>query len=255
MVSSSPHVLARDLTKGIPFPDNTFEVLYHSHVLEHIPPAIAPVFIADCFRVLKPGGVVRIAVPDLEQIAREYLRLLEQNLANETEKSAENYNYVLLELIDQLARDRSGGLMAEFMANEKVKDFDFVYKRSGEEARHLREHSQKRKGVSKWSVLAEKVKNSEFRSIRNELKKQVWGKMFGKSYEIGHFRQSGETHQWMYDQYSLPRLLKSQGFEGAHKTGAFESMVPNWASFELDGKDGMIFKPDSLFVEAKKPLR
>ncbi len=255
MVSSSPHVLARDLTKGIPFPANTFEVVYHSHVLEHIPPAIAPVFIADCYRVLKPGGVLRVAVPDLEQITREYLRLLDQNLANETPKTAENYDYVLLELLDQLARNQSGGLLAEFIAKEDVKDLDFVYKRGGEEARHLREHQAAQKGTSKVGILMEKVKKGEFRSIKNEFKKRIWSKMFGKNYEIGSFRQSGETHQWMYDQYSLPRLLTSQGFEAARKTGAFDSQIANWPSFELDGKDGMIFKPDSLFVEAKKPMK
>ncbi|CAN5319299.1 hypothetical protein BH09BAC1_BH09BAC1_13520 [soil metagenome] len=105
------------------------------------------------------------------------------------------------------------------------------------------------------SILIEKVKKGEYRSIKNELKKRVWNKMFGKNYEIGTFRQSGETHQWMYDQYSLPRLLKSQGFETARKMGAFESSIAAWSTYELDGKDGMIFKPDSLFVEARKPFK
>ncbi len=35
MVSKSEHVLAHNLREGIPFPDAHFEVVYHSHVLEH----------------------------------------------------------------------------------------------------------------------------------------------------------------------------------------------------------------------------
>ena len=74
--SSSPYVQDYDLQKGIPFQDNFFDVVYHSHLLEHFPKHKATDFMIECFRVLKPGGTIRIVVPDLEQIAKLYLKTL-----------------------------------------------------------------------------------------------------------------------------------------------------------------------------------
>ena len=75
--SNSPQVIAHDLNRGIPFPAETFDAIYHSHVLEHFAPQDGAQFIAECRRVLKPGGILRVAVPDLEQICRLYLAALE----------------------------------------------------------------------------------------------------------------------------------------------------------------------------------
>ena len=79
MYSDTPDVMAYNLLKGIPFSDNHFEVVYHAQVLEHSPKDDAPGFIKECFRVLKPGGVIRIVVPDLEGIVTEYLKYLKVN--------------------------------------------------------------------------------------------------------------------------------------------------------------------------------
>jgi ubiquinone/menaquinone biosynthesis C-methylase UbiE len=71
-ISSNAAVRACDLNKGIPFPDNSFQVVYHSHVLEHFPKDKAFELMQECRRVLETGGVIRVAVPDLEQIVRMY---------------------------------------------------------------------------------------------------------------------------------------------------------------------------------------
>ena len=52
-------------TKPLPFPSNTFECIFSEHMIEHIPIRAAQEFIAECARVLKPGGVLRIATPDM----------------------------------------------------------------------------------------------------------------------------------------------------------------------------------------------
>ena len=70
-------VIAHNLLNGIPFDDNTFDVVYHSHVLEHFPQDKAIDFIRECYRVLKPGGIIRVAVHDLEQIIKNYSRLID----------------------------------------------------------------------------------------------------------------------------------------------------------------------------------
>jgi SAM-dependent methyltransferase len=68
-----PDVIVHDLRKGIPAPSDSVDVVYHSHVLEHIDREIAPVFLRECLRVLRPGGIIRVVVPDLEKAAEEYL--------------------------------------------------------------------------------------------------------------------------------------------------------------------------------------
>jgi SAM-dependent methyltransferase len=63
----------RDLNKGIPHPDESVDAIYSSHFLEHLWPEQAEFIVQECHRVLKPGGTLRLVVPDLELIARKYL--------------------------------------------------------------------------------------------------------------------------------------------------------------------------------------
>jgi predicted SAM-dependent methyltransferase len=54
-----------DLRRGLPFKNNSVDIIYHSHFLEHLYKKDARDFLSECFRILKPGGLMRIAVPDL----------------------------------------------------------------------------------------------------------------------------------------------------------------------------------------------
>ncbi|MFN3944542.1 MAG: class I SAM-dependent methyltransferase [Allosphingosinicella sp.] len=55
-------------------PSRSIDVLYTSHMLEHLDQAEARRFLAEALRVLRPGGILRIAVPDIRLQAEEYLR-------------------------------------------------------------------------------------------------------------------------------------------------------------------------------------
>ena len=90
----SDNVMRHDLRKGIPFEDNSVDAVYHSHVLEHIDREAVPGFLAEILRVLKPGGIHRIVVPDLESQARAYLQTLDKALNNGS--GAEEHAYVLV---------------------------------------------------------------------------------------------------------------------------------------------------------------
>ncbi len=57
----------------IPLSDCSAAAVYSSHMLEHLDRGEARQFLAEAFRVLAPGGVVRIAVPDLRRLARSYI--------------------------------------------------------------------------------------------------------------------------------------------------------------------------------------
>lgn len=54
-----------DLSKGIPFPDNSVDFIYNEHFIEHLSYKDGFAFMNEAYRVLKPGGVMRIACPDL----------------------------------------------------------------------------------------------------------------------------------------------------------------------------------------------
>jgi predicted SAM-dependent methyltransferase len=58
-----------DATKRFPFPDASLDFVYSEHFVEHISPEGAAVCFAEVFRCLKPGGVFRIATPDLTKYA------------------------------------------------------------------------------------------------------------------------------------------------------------------------------------------
>lgn len=54
-----------DLAYGIPFTDQSVDFVYSSHFLEHMHKQDAVHLLQESFRVLRPGGVVRVCVPDL----------------------------------------------------------------------------------------------------------------------------------------------------------------------------------------------
>jgi SAM-dependent methyltransferase len=64
--TTNTFMLNHDLRHGIPAADNSLDLAYHSHMLEHLSYTDGIEFTKECLRVLKPGGTLRILVPDLE---------------------------------------------------------------------------------------------------------------------------------------------------------------------------------------------
>ena len=63
-----------DLRNRLPFRENTFEGVFSEHCMEHLNPWDSYSLLFDIFRVLQPGGVVRIIVPDAEKYVEFYNR-------------------------------------------------------------------------------------------------------------------------------------------------------------------------------------
>lgn len=58
--------LCWDITKGLPLPDNSIKGIFSEHCLEHIAYFQCCRVLKEFYRILRPGGVVRIIVPDAE---------------------------------------------------------------------------------------------------------------------------------------------------------------------------------------------
>jgi len=58
-------IVLHDLTRPFPWPEESVDVVYSSHTLEHPSKEEGLKFLKECHRVLRRGGIIRILVPDL----------------------------------------------------------------------------------------------------------------------------------------------------------------------------------------------
>jgi predicted SAM-dependent methyltransferase len=230
IVPAGPGVRQHDLRAPLPFKQGEFAAVYHSHVLEHLPHSQALPFLRECHRVLAPGGILRVVVPDLETIVRLYLKYLEGGLAGDPQ-AAQRYDWMVLELLDQMVREQSGGEVRSYWQQNPMPEEEFVIQRCGSEVLRVLEVLRK-----------EKPKQGKPAPIVQPSPTQV-----------AEFRASGEVHKWMYDRYSLSVLLNQAGFHQFKVCACNESQIPAFNSYLLDiNADDSVRKPDSLFVEARK---
>jgi len=252
LVSQSPDVIACDLRNGIPVADAGADAVYSSHVLEHLRRHEVPGFLAECRRVLAPSGTLRIVVPDLEGICRTYLDRLEAALAGEPGVE-DDYDWIMLELFDQTVREEPGGGMRAYLTSGPVPNVDFVRRRIGSEADSMLAPAAATTGAAPH-VRAVRAARRSLHQWRTTTRARLLGPDGPDVARLGRMRMSGEVHQWMYDRYSLARLLEQNGFRSAQATSAVNSAVPGWSSFHLDTDEtGAIRKPDSLFMESVRP--
>jgi len=57
----------------LPLPDQSVDVVYSSHMFEHLSRSESRAFLAEALRVLRPLGWIRLAVPDLRRLAEQYV--------------------------------------------------------------------------------------------------------------------------------------------------------------------------------------
>lgn len=68
----SSAIVIHDLRKRFPWDSDTADAVYSSHTLEHLSREEGRFFLQECRRVLKPGGIARIVVPDLKSLVSAY---------------------------------------------------------------------------------------------------------------------------------------------------------------------------------------
>ena len=191
-----PDTIKWDLRKGIPFEDNTFDVLYHSHFIEHLHQKVAGEFLKECRRVLKVSGIIRVVVPNLEMLCREYLDTFQLLAGTESTVpgAMEKHEQNIRNLLSQMVASEPGG--------------------TAEQGRFVR--------------------NLE-RFIR------------------GDTSRTGDIHRWMYDKYTLQKLLLIADFKDVRVESESTGRIPGWPSYCLDtNKDGSPYKRESIYAEGIK---
>jgi SAM-dependent methyltransferase len=237
-----------DARRSWPFADSEVDVIYHSHVLEHLKTNEANTFLTECRRVLKPGGVMRVVVPDLEGIALTYLRELETARKS---KTTVLYDWMILEIIDQLTREKTGGQMLHYLRTITSNDLALLRVRAGDAV--VQSCIQTARPALWRRLTFSKVWQRGRIEVGALMLLCLGGRAWTQAFREGLFRKSGEVHRQMYDEFSLGRLLLGYGFLAPVRRTAYESAISRFAEFELDMVQDTVRKPDSLFMEVVKP--
>lgn len=248
---SLPDVIPVNVLKGLPFEKNTFDFVYSSHFLEHITKEEADFVLSEMHRVLKKNGIARIVVPDLENLCREYIKVLSNIKDSENKKK---YNWITVELLDQLVRKESGGEMLSVLKSEETKKdkvlVDYIRHRVGED-------------VSRYSTKDLSFKQ-KLALLNVEKLKEIFTYKYATFVSLflpKAFRDNlllktkiGERHVWMYDKYSLNEKLKKVGFKEVKFFQHNESQLASFASYFLDtNRNGTSYKGESsIYCEGVK---
>lgn len=232
--SMNQNIRSINILKGLPFSDNSIDAIFSSCMLEHFTKEQALKHLKECYRILKMGGVCRVVVPDLEDVCKEYLRILESVKKNRDYQA--KYDYIMIELIDQMTRMYSGGEMQKYWDSEN-KDEEYILERTG--------YPEAAKGKMPFSTF--------MRLGVNFVAKKILGWIpWYQKFQLGSFMMSGETHKWMYDEYGLFCLMEQAGFGDIKRKKADDSSISNWSSYSLEMDGEREYKPHSLYIEGVK---
>ena len=251
---ASSNATYHDLTSPLPFDDNTFDGIYACRVMEHLSQVDGDRFVADLFRVLKPGGACRLSTPDLEEIAEEYLRRLKQSWEEPSDRNLMRFYWIKLQMLDQMVRERSGGDMWDALQRGY---YDPEYAK--ERFQDVLEEFLPRPVERPATPAAASVRPAWVRALR---------RVVGKPYRMAATilrrappppapvdpRESFETDKWLHDRLSLRICMEKAGFRDYRVTDFRSSGIPGWERFQLDkSRLGDHALEPSLYVEAKKP--
>lgn len=82
-----------DLRQDIPFSDQSVDVIYASHFLEHLTKLDGKRFLGGCVRVLKRNGLLRIAVPNLDTAMDMYKKGETERMLDLFFYTSEHYDF------------------------------------------------------------------------------------------------------------------------------------------------------------------
>ena len=264
-----------DLSKEkLDFPNNSFDAVNANHVFEHLTPQQGKEFASEIKRVLKPGGIFRISVPDLEDICQKYIHYLQIGLEEPNQKNIYNYQWSVMEIFDQMVRDKSGGLMLEAMKkgeyNQDYLDMKYkdMFKPIFETIEKQKKKAKKKKTTPVKKSLGTRIITLTPQKLSSALKSRIAkikisiANYFLKDYlkdklvlDKNHPLVMKEAVKWMYDRLSLKILVEKVGFTEFKHHNFKTSDIPNWEKYDFDCSNYAERPLDpSVYIECRKPL-
>ena len=248
--SHSPIVKKANILDGLPYEDNTFDVVYSSHFIEHIPVDQIELFFDDVYRILKPGGLIRLVTPDLEFLNNEYK-------INYDKKAFKKANFITSLTLDQCVRSVSGGKLKKDMDNfynsNDTEMINYIKLLIGPDAFEYVD-SNDISFIEKVLIKVKKDPKFIF-NILFMIRVKIFSFFLPKSFKELNLSNAsiGEKHMWLYDFNSLSELLKNSSFIDIARTNFNESNYHNYIFSKLDIKNSLPRKGiHQLFVEALK---
>ena len=239
------NVLEMNILKGLPFPEGTFDAAYSAQFIEHLTLSEGKLVLENVAKVLKPGGVIRLVTPDLEEICTTYLKNLKTLKAAKSTREIGSYDWIKLEMFDQVVRDKSGGETVKFLNSCDDTTRNYFSERIGLSAESYFHSEMANQKQYSFTFI-----KSRLHRVPNWILKRLKLAFATEAMKIGAFRLSGEVHRYMHDIYSLTRLLEESGFHSIQRVDAHKSMIPDWDRYKLDVADGVVDGPLALYVEA-----
>lgn len=117
-------IVVHDLRRRLPIEDSTVDAVYHSHVLEHFDRSAAGSFLAEINRVLRPGGVHRVVVPDFEASCRRYIGHVDTCVTSCPDLAIEHDGYIA-DIIEQMVREESSGTSQQPFVRRQIENLVF----------------------------------------------------------------------------------------------------------------------------------
>lgn len=239
---NTKNILVCNVRKGLPYPDGSFDVIYCNHVMEHFTPDEGLAFLHELKRVLKSSGRIRLVVPDLERKTKDYLTRLKNYIENPTAENYTTYNWSVLNLIDQMVREKPGGYMIEAL-NEGNIDDEQILKNNGDVFNNFLNRKDFEK-VNYPNFEQPSVLSSFFYKVLRFIR-------YGSKRNDPNV--SGEINKWLYDRISLPKAIEKAGFKNIEQVTFKTSNIDNWEKYNFDKSNfGNYPIEPSIYFEAVK---
>jgi SAM-dependent methyltransferase len=236
---SLPHILVHDIRNGIPYSDKSFDVIYCNHVFEHLSPSEGLTFLGELKRTLKDDGIIRLVVPDLELAAQEYLNSIQEYSREKSKENHTRYQWSVLNLIDQMVRDKPGGLMLDTLKSGDI-DKEQILRTMGDVLNNYigeNELNENFDHIEKPSKIIELLYK-----IRRVL-------TFGRKRYDPHTTR--EINKWLYDRVSLRLIMEKSGFRKVEQFTYDTSSIRDWHKYDFDKSNyGNYPLEPSIYFEA-----